>query len=73
MVPGSSAAPHVRGARRPVQAEITIDMNEDATRLLSDMDDKGLFHAFGSWQRFHQVSAASAHIHIRLGIKYFQH
>ena len=73
VVPGSSAAPHVRGARRPVQAEITIDMDEDATRLLSDMDDKGLFHAFGSWQRFHEVSGASAHIHICLEIKYLQH
>lgn len=73
VVPGSSAAPHVRGACKPVQAEITIDMDEDATHLLSDMDDKGLFHAFGSWQRFHEASGASALIHICLGIKYLQH
>lgn len=43
--PGSSAAPHVRGTRRPAQSEITIDMDEEASQFLSDLDDKGMFSA----------------------------
>ncbi|KAG0621008.1 hypothetical protein M758_4G261600 [Ceratodon purpureus] len=39
--PGNPATPHVRGPRRPVQAEVAIDMeNEDSSHLLLDLNDK---------------------------------
>lgn len=42
--PGNSATPHVRGPRRPIQADVAIDMDaEENSHLLSDMNDKGLF------------------------------
>ena len=42
--PGNPATPHVRGPRRPIQAEVAIDMDEkDNSHLLSEMNDKGLF------------------------------
>jgi hypothetical protein len=39
---GSSAAPHVRGARKLFPAEVTIDVDGEINPLLSDLDDKGL-------------------------------
>jgi hypothetical protein len=39
---GSSAAPHVRGARKLLPAEVTIDVDGEINPLLSDLDDKGL-------------------------------